>query len=313
MKRFLLLLTSVVFCITSFSQNQWDGDNAVGNLTYCNNWYSDACPSTWNSSTDLLFNYRNNASQTSLYNDFGSWKDIQSMIFATTFGASTPFNGGGNGFNFWYKIENNSSYNQTINLPLSAKGVGFELNAVNGDLTFTGIIYNDNNISGNIYNSNSKSTVLSNYIVGNNTVKLYLKNSNYGILKINCDMPNLSASAFQGGINVDRGELWFNAGAKINGGTLRIGNGDANVCKLYINATTGGTTVNNAVNVPTSSTNSFIGGLNTSGTNTYTGTFTLNNATTFENFGGGTLDIQGNITGSVGVNIGRILEQGTQL
>jgi Secretion system C-terminal sorting domain len=311
MKTTLTTLLLCLFTATGFSQNQWDGDNAFGNLSYCNNWYGDACPSTWNSTRDFQINYKN-GSQTALYQDIG-WKDIQSMLFTTTFPSAVNFNtgtGGTNyGFNFWFKIENSSSYNQTINIPLSAKGTGFELNAINGDLTLTGIIYNDNNVSGNIYNSNSKSTILSNYLVGNSGVKLYLKNANYGLFKINCDMPTLSASSFSGGINVDRGELWFNAGAAINGGTLRIGNGDANICKLYINAN-GGTTVSNAITVPASSTNVYIGGLGTSGTNIYSGTISLSSAATIENANGGSLNVQGVVSGSQAVNIGNTTGSG---
>ena len=59
MKKNLLLV--MIFCLgslVSYSQNQWDGDDAIGNFGNCNNWYSNSCPSTWNSSTDLLFQYR---------------------------------------------------------------------------------------------------------------------------------------------------------------------------------------------------------------------------------------------------------------
>lgn len=306
MKKIYLFLL-LVFPFVTFAQNNWDGDNGTGVLSNCTNWYSNSCPGTWNSSTDLNFSY-NNSNHTTLTQDIG-WKDVRAIFFNSTYTGSVNLSGS-TGFNFWYKIENQTANTQTVSIPTSAKGSGFELNAVNGNLVISGVVYNDNNVNGNIYNSNSKSTILSNYIVGNSSVKLYVKNTAYGILQINCNMPTLSASSFANGITVERGELWFNSGAAINGGTLQIGNGDANVCKLYINAN-GGTTVSNAITVPTSSTNVYIGGLGTSGTNVYSGAITLNNAATFENYGGGTLDFQGNISGSNAVTLARANASGT--
>jgi hypothetical protein len=272
--------------VNSFGQNNWDGHGAQGNFTWCENWLNDQCPSTWNLNTDLLFNFKYNSSQTSLYYDH-PWQDIRSVIYQTTFPAGLNLDGAGNGLNFWWKVENLSSHSQVVNIPLSFKGSGAELNALNGNLTFQQPIYNDDNKEFNFYNNNNKSVVLSSYIVGNGSVKLNLQSSSgYGIVQINSNMPGLSSSAFSGGININRGEVWFNQGSAINGGTIRVGNGDANICKLYINDADGGTTVTNAITVPVSSSNSYIGGLNTSGSNVFSGNFGLSSTTTFENYGG---------------------------
>ncbi len=306
MKKIILLLTFLAFFIGKiYSQANYDGDNAYGNFTYCDNWYSNNCVSS-SSSDDLIFNYKN-GSQTAIYYDW-NWADFKSIQYAATFPVSEPFNGNGNGINFFTKVENSSSYSQTINIPLSYKGTGTgEFNPLNGDLTIAGIVYNDDNKPFNVwFGTTSKSLYLNSYIVGNSSVNFTMQNSNYGIVQINSNMPNLSSTSFSGGVNINRGELWFNSGCAINGGTINVGNGDDNICKLYINTTTGSTTINNAIIVPSNSTASYIGGLNSSGTNTFSGTITLNSYATFENFGGGTIEFSGVISGGSVVNIGRI-------
>ena len=315
MKKYLLLIFSVVcFTQTGFSQTiNWDGDNPIGNFSYCDNWYGNSCPTGFggfNYSNELQFNFRNNASQTSTYFDLG-WQNIKSLIYMGTYGSSTPLSGNGNGLNFDIKVENNSSFPQTVNIPLSGAKNGstvIELNPVNADLTIGGILFNDNNKVINIYGSNSKVLKLNNYIVGNGSVNLNIKQNSKVVL--NYDMSS-QASAFSGGVNIDIGEFWFEQGASINGGTIKVGTGNANVAKLYISDADGGTTVNNAITVPASSTNSFIGGLNTSGTNIFSGTLTLSAPVTLEAWSGGAVNFTGGIGGSVAVNIGRISGAGT--
>lgn len=302
MKKITLFLFVVsLFNLNLLSQANWDGDGAQGNFSWNNNWYSDTQPGT-GSGTDLIFNYKN-GSQTQLYYDW-NWTNFRSIIYAATFPSSLNFNGNGNGINFYWKVENNSSHKQTINIPLSFKGTGSELNPVSGDLEFTNVIYNDVNKSFMTYfGSSTKSLILSSYIVGNNTVTLTLKNSNYGIVKINSNMPNLSSSSFSGGVKIERGELWFNEGSAINGGTIYVGNGDANYAKLYINDSNGGTSVSNALNIPANSSNSIIGGLNSSGTNTFSGNVTLNSTVTLETVSTGTLNFTGKISGANNVTV----------
>ena len=57
MKKALFLLV-LFFMNFGYGQNSWDGHNVFGNLSYCNNWYGDACPATWNNSTDFEINYK---------------------------------------------------------------------------------------------------------------------------------------------------------------------------------------------------------------------------------------------------------------
>ena len=126
----------------------WDGDNAAGNFSYANNWYGNTVPTVNFSSGNLLFSYRNNASQLNQYYDFASWANINDIIWESTWAVATTFNGNGNGLNFNQRLENRSGQTVTIgsmNLSGGKNGATqIELNPVNGDLTLNGNIYNDN-------------------------------------------------------------------------------------------------------------------------------------------------------------------------
>ena len=50
----------------------WDGDNPLGNFSIAQNWYSDTSPTWGFASGNLVFNFRNNSSQTSLYYDLAA-------------------------------------------------------------------------------------------------------------------------------------------------------------------------------------------------------------------------------------------------
>ena len=213
----LTLLIVFVLCILTYSaksQNNWDAEESVGNFSNCSNWYSNSCPSNWNGATDLLFQYRNNSSQTSLYFDLGGWRDAQNLQFNSTYGQSTPLNGDGNGFNIYGKIENNSFWLQSINIPTSFKGSSVEINAVNADMVMNSVIYNSDSKAINIYGSNGKLLTFNNYIEGNNSVAMNI--NQYSKVAIAFDMTNRSPAAFSGGVNINIGELWINSGGKLN-------------------------------------------------------------------------------------------------
>ena len=140
----LILLFFLVSGNCIVAQNNWDGDNAVGNFTFNNNWYSDVVPGTWNGTTDLIFNF-NNGNHASMYYDFAGWVDAQTINFVSTYPRSVIWDSNGNGVNFYAKFENNCASAQTIRTPLSYKGASnAQVNPVNGDLTFDKYpIYND--------------------------------------------------------------------------------------------------------------------------------------------------------------------------
>ncbi|MFN8243856.1 MAG: hypothetical protein U0X40_07345, partial [Ferruginibacter sp.] len=76
MKRMLMTLLVLLAASAAYPQTiNWDADNAVGNFSYCDNWYGNSCPTSYggfNYGNILQFNYRNNGSQTSVFYDL-SW------------------------------------------------------------------------------------------------------------------------------------------------------------------------------------------------------------------------------------------------
>ena len=288
------------------AQNNWDGDNTYGNFTYCNNWFTDLCPTTWNSTTDLNIQRKNNDTQVTMYLDFGTWKDVNNityfpsynpLVLLNTFDADGPV-GNENGINFYGKLENYSPNNaQVFNLPFHGKnGSVIEINPVNAGLTFNRPIYNSGNKNFNVYGPNSKKLTLNNYPEGNNTVGLYIKQ--YSIVEVNYN----NAASLSGGYFVETGELWVNSAGVIQGG-IQVGNGNALVNKLYISNASTATTVANAITVPATSSNATIGSLNTSNTHTYSGTINLNNNSVNIDVvsAGGTVNFSNVISGAGGI------------
>ena len=308
LQRFFVFTCLLCFYIFSpyhgWAQNIWDGQDVVGNFSNSNNWDPDGVPSNWNGFTILYFRHKYNPNQSSLYQDIG-WKTVESIIYETTFEYGVPLIGNGSsGFNFGWKIENTSYHPQVIKLPLSFNGLDLQLNPVNEDLTIDSIISNSGNKNYNVWGGNSKVLYLNWKLIGNESVSLYI--NQYSKVAIGY---NNSTGSFGGGVYINTGELWFQSGSAINGGIINLGS-SGNTAKLYIKAASGSTTVPNNVVVVAGSTPT-IGGLNTSGTNTYSGLITLNNAVTLETWGGGTVDYTGDVSGNYPVAVSRVSVSGT--
>ncbi|MFT3794605.1 autotransporter-associated beta strand repeat-containing protein [Flavobacterium sp.] len=283
--------------IETTAQNNWDGDNPLGNFTWCSNWFADTCPATWNNTTDLNFNFRNNAAQTTLYFDLGGWRNVRNITFANTFAAGLPFDSDGNGFDFYGKIENyTANYTQTFNLPVSGRSAtAIEINPVNGPMVFNQPIYNPNNTNFQVWGNNGRKLTLNNYPAGNAATQLAIKQ--YSIVEVNYN----NAASLSGGYVVESGELWVNSAGVIQG-PIQVGNGTANFNKIYISHASTATTVANTITVPTNSPNATIGSLNTSGIHTYSGAINLNNNdVTIDPFGGGFVNFTGAISGTGGI------------
>ncbi len=299
---FFLLLVFSSFQLNA--QNNWDGDNPLGNFSFCNNWFGDACPGTWNSATDLNIQFKNSPFQTTMYLDYGTWKDINNLIYFSTYNPSvTQFDsdtvlGIQNGLNFYGKIENYSpNLTQVFNLPFHGRNATrIELNPINGGLTFNRTIFNSGNRNFEVYGPNSRKVTLNGYPEGNGSVGFYIKENS--IVEVNYNNP----SSLSGGYFVERGELWVEALGVIQGG-IQVGNATANVNKLYISNPTTATTVANAITVPANSSNTTIGSLNTTNTHTYSGAINLNNnAVNFDVVSaGGTVNFTNTISGTGGI------------
>lgn len=279
MKNKLVYIVVLYFALLNTqAQNNWDGDNPLGNFSFCNNWFADACPPTWNSTTDLNIQFKNSVFQTTMFLDYGAWRDINNLTYFGTYTSSvTQFDADGplfneNGLNFYGKIENNSpNLTQVFNLPFHGRNTTrIELNPINGGLTFNRTIFNSGNRNYEVYGQNSRKVTLNGYPEGNASVGFYIKE--YSIVEVNYNNP----ASLSGGYFVERGELWVESGGVIQGG-IQVGNGNANVNKLYISNPTIATTVANTITVAPNSTNATIGSLNTSNLHTYSGAINLNN------------------------------------
>ena len=141
----------------------WDGDNAAGNFSFDNNWFGNTQPA-WNfGNGNLNFAFSNNTSQTSLFFDYSSWRTTNDIFWLSTYGKSMVLSSNGNGLDFTIRVENQSPFAQTVNMPLSGgkNGVNrMELNPVNADLTLSGTIYNDTSVDYQVWGSNSTLTTL---------------------------------------------------------------------------------------------------------------------------------------------------------
>ncbi len=266
----------------------WDADNPIGNFSLNNNWFGDVQP-TWGSDADLHFTYRNNSSQTSLYDDYNSWRDINDIFFDSTYGQSTPINGDGNsGLNFNQRVENDSPYAQTINIPLSGAKFGaaqIELNPVTADLTIGGSIFNDNNKPYYVYGTNGKTLTLNTALAGNSSVTFnIIQNSNvvFG-----------AANTYSGNTFVNAGKLQFATGGSANNSVIRIGDSTSTAAaEVDLLPATGGLTLSSVFNPRAgSSGTATISSQNTSGTNTLSNQIALDKNLTITQAAGGTLNI----------------------
>ena len=113
---FLLFIVVTLFITNRLHADvNWDGDGSQGNFSWSENWYNNTIPSLPSnfSAGNLVFNYRNNASQLNQYYDWG-WANVMDIIWETTWTAPTTFNGNGNGLNFNQRLENRSAQTVTI-------------------------------------------------------------------------------------------------------------------------------------------------------------------------------------------------------
>jgi autotransporter-associated beta strand protein len=288
----------------------WDGDNPIGNFSYCDNWYGNSCPSQpWQFSYgNLVFNYRNNGNQTNLYYDLG-WNNINDIIWETTFGVGLSLNGSGNGIYFNQRVENRSSYAQTVNIPLSGANNGapqIELNPINADLTINGNIYNTNNKPFYSYGSNSKMLTIGVGLTGNSTVSFTVAAGGSGSSgKVKLTAPQSWGDGTHG-VNINQGELWIDSKGGLQSGIpVSLGLADANTAKLCLSVAGGGTTFPQNITVYDSGGTKVLSGLNTSGTHTFTGNITLNGPVNLvADRSGGTVEFKtGVISGTSSVNI----------
>lgn len=126
----------------------WVGNDAYNssNFTNSGNWQSNTLPS-WGYGNSLKFNQNQNSNVTGLNYNWGDWRQVNDIFWDSTFTVSRTLsasNGGGIGFKT--RIENNSSFTQTVAMELSGGQDGaseIQLNPVKGSLIFSGTLWND--------------------------------------------------------------------------------------------------------------------------------------------------------------------------
>lgn len=170
------------------------------------------------------------------------------------------------------KIENLSTASHTISFNISADGDAadpLEINPINGNLTFNNTI------------SNLGSSIL---IFGNNGFTARFNNIISGagsfVIRQNSKAVFNAVNTYSGNTELDNGELWIETtGNAIANNNIFVGNGTqlANVAKIFLNRAAGGTTFTRSITInPGNASTRFIGGLNTSGRNDFSGTITNN-------------------------------------
>lgn len=264
------------------ADQNWDGDNAAGNFNFGNNWYGDTVGGLSGfgfANGSLNFSFRNNGAQTSLFYDFAGWAQTNDIRWASTFGAGLTLNGNGQGLDFNQRLENNSSFTQTIGASMNLSGAKngatqIELNPVNGGLTIDGTIFNDNSRPYQVYGNNGHTlTVNSGLGVGGTPASVgFTINQNSNVV--------FTANQTYGGTTT------------ISAGSLTIGNGGAagslgtgavtNNAALIFNRANGAPNnfvLTNAISGSGTLTQSGGNIITISSANTYTGATTINSGT----------------------------------
>jgi fibronectin-binding autotransporter adhesin len=126
----------------------WVGGDSqnTSNFTNSGNWQNNT-PPTWGYSNSLRFSQNLNSNVTGLNYNYGSWQSANDIVWDMSFPVSRTLsasNGGGIGFKT--RIENNSSFTQTVAMEVSGGQDGapdIQLNPVNGSLIFSGTLWND--------------------------------------------------------------------------------------------------------------------------------------------------------------------------
>jgi autotransporter-associated beta strand protein len=271
----------------------WTGGGSTDNWNDTANWSGGNQPQGADANTVIHFA---GSTRITPNNDYGAFTLESQILFDS--GASS-FTLGGNAIKLNFKIENNSSVLQTYNMtglslaPSSSGGI-VELDPTSGDLTVNtpgSAIFLDNNAELDVFGSHILTLNGSVQDGGASTGKFVLQGPATVVFN--------AANTYTGGTFINNGSLQFDTGGSATG-ALTLGDiTGSNSSSIYIRPATGGKTVNNDITVRSgSSGTTTIGGLNTSGTNTYSGTVTLNRGVNLDAAAGGTVSFNTIAAGS---------------
>ncbi|NDI17336.1 MAG: hypothetical protein EBY83_05120, partial [Verrucomicrobia bacterium] len=231
---------------TAKADKNWDGDGSAGNFDWWNNWYGDSDPyAGWGFGTGSLnFNYQNNASATGLYNNLG-WKDIDNIYWNSTYGRAMTLSGAaGSGISFKQKLENLSSYTQTVTMDLSGGKSGataIELNPVNGNLTMSGNLYNDFSNDYLVYGTTGKTLTLNTTLgVGATAANVDFSVKQASNVQVNSNQTYGGTTAVEAGsFKTGASVTLASSGIVVSGGTFETTSADVVVNTGTVNLSAG--------------------------------------------------------------------------
>ena len=299
----LLLLSCSLFlvCTSAQAQKNWDGDDSAGNFDWWNNWYGNTNPNEgWGFGVDLNFNFQNNASATGLFYNLG-WKDIGNIVWKDTYNKSMTLSGAvGSGINFKQKLENYSSFAQTVTVDLSGGKSGataIELNPVNGNLTMSGNLYNDFSNDYIVYGTTGKTLTLNTTLgVGASAANVDFNVEQASNVQVNNNQTwagttRVRAGSFKTGSNV----TLASSGIEVSGGTFETTSADVVVNTGSVNVSSGEYKLGGNDTVASLTVSG--GLLSTANGSTLTAaTYALNGGTVNANLGAGTVNASSGTT-----------------
>ena len=264
------------------ADQNWDGEAGSWDFGDNANWYGNNQPG-WGYGGSLHFSYENGGG---VYNNYGIWVNTDAIYWDSTYGGSYPVNGAGQGINFDSKIENNSSYAQTLNIPTSGakNGAGtIQLNPVSNDLTIASTIANDNNKYYEVYGDNGNNLFVTGTLSGDGSVGMTLQENSTVVIS--------NAQTIGGDFYINEGTLRLAVGSAIPASYVRLQslNGGA-----YVNLDGGLTAANGITASSDNSTTKMLANTpGTSGTATYSGNMYLDSPLTLYANSGGTVALTG--------------------
>jgi autotransporter-associated beta strand protein len=154
----LLALMGALPPVAAAADLVWVGNDAFNSSDFSNsgNWQDNTLPS-WGYGNSLKFNRNENQNVTGLNYNWGNWRQVNDIFWDSSFTVSRTLsasNGGGIGFKI--RVENQSSFAQTVAMALSGGSDGaaeIQLNPVKGSLIISGTIFNDNSKNYTVYGS----------------------------------------------------------------------------------------------------------------------------------------------------------------
>ena len=312
----LLLLSCSLFlvCTTAQAQKNWDGDGSSGNFDWWNNWYGDSNPRDgWGFGVDLNFNFQNNATPTVLNFNLGDWYDIGNIVWRDTYNKSMTLSGSPGGISFKQKLENYSSFAQTITVNLSGGKSGataIELNPVNGNLTMSGNLYNDFSNDYLVFGTTGKTLTLNTTLgVGNTAANVDFSVEQASNVQVNNNQTwagttTVKAGSFKTGASV----ALASSGIVVSGGTFETTSADVVVNTGSVNVSSGEYKLGGNDTVASLTVS---GGLLSSanGSTLTAATYALNGGTVNANLGAGTVNASSGTTllsgtsGAANVNV----------